>query len=67
MITDVLTATSDAGETFATVSLRRGGIYVQNLKVEAALMAVDPINRELRAHALIVRRNYNVQSPTALW
>lgn len=49
MITDVLTATSDAGETFATVSPRRGGIYVQNLKVEAALMEVDPINRELRA------------------
>lgn len=63
----MLTATSDAGETFATVSLRRRGIYVQRWKAEAVLMAVDPINRELRAHALIVRRNYNVQSPTALW
>ena len=63
----MFTVISDAGETFATVSLRRRGIYVQRWKVEAALMAVDPINRELRAHALIVRRNYNVQSPTALW
>lgn len=53
----MLTVTSDAGETFASASLRRRGIYEQRWKVEAALMPVDPIHRELITHASIVRTN----------
>ena len=67
VIREILTLTTNAGETYVRGSLESRGIHVQRWRLRERLTVVDPVGRQLRKRFAIQRRSYNVPGANHLW
>ena len=66
-VAEILEDSPNAGEVMINGQLRAHGITMQRYRLRQSLYRVDPISRSLRQAVVIVRREYRVPGPNALW
>ena len=67
IVSSCLETTPNAGETLIRGSIADRGLHVQRDRIRASLRRVDPVSRSLRRTRTILRREYRVAGPNALW
>ncbi|MGH0174935.1 UNVERIFIED_CONTAM: hypothetical protein FKN15_068250 [Acipenser sinensis] len=66
VVSEILSQTPNAGETYVIGSLRSRGLHVQRWRIRQSLQHLDPVGRAFRRRRAIRRRAYNVLCPNQL-
>ena len=67
MVRSILRVTPRIGYWLVQGALRRRGLHIQRCRVLESLQRVDPVTITIRSSRSIIRRQYSVPCPNALW
>ena len=67
IVQEILQESPESGEVYVDGALAFQGFRVQRRRLRQSLRRIDPVNRSLRRSFAIVRRQYRVAGPNALW